>query len=343
MRQFGRRSMTGNSRWALARIGTVVLVVAALLACTGGAGSTGPQRPSGTPGARSSAPPSPTGPTGPTSPTSPPSLTTPTGTQPDTPTRSPSAATSQSPVAETPGPSAPTGNPWQYLADFPAEGAIEVSSVTGTPTGFVAVGYQPMPGDGYYGQRQGLVWRSADGIAWERLVPVEFELASLDHVVLLNDQLYAFGWVSGCDVVIDDPCTDIAEAGWNVWSSPDGASWARLAQSPTLKPADLVGVVSGPNRLAGHGSTGDDSAPAAVWLSADGVTWEETRELAGLEQIDAMAAGAHGFAAIGSNYVASLDDIEARAARSADGRAFEPAQIPGSPPITFRGMAGTET
>jgi hypothetical protein len=320
--------MTGISRLAQARIGmTLVLVV--LVACTGAVEPTASPQPSPTKAAQTLPTPTP-------SPTAPP---TPVLTA--VPDLSPGAAATSSPSSGAASPTAAAGNPWQYLSDFPAEDAIEVSSVIGTPAGFVAVGYQPIPGDGYYGRRQGVVWRSADGMAWERLVPVEFELASLEHIALLNDQLYAFGWLSACDVVIDDPCADLAEAGWTVWSSNDGASWTRLPQSPALKTADLGGVVVGPDLLAAHGSTGDDSATPAVWLSADGQTWEETRELAGLE-IDAMASGPHGFAAVGSRYVTDLDEIEALAARSADGRAFEPAQLPGSLPVAFRSMAATD-
>ena len=318
--------MAGNLRLVLVRAGSVLLA-AALVGCAGEGQPTASPAPSPTQAAGTLPP------QGPISPTSPP-----IAGATASPELSPGAATSPSPAGTGAGPAAATGSPWQYLAGFPGEGAIEVSSVTGTPTGFVAVGYQPMPGDGYYGRRRGIVWRSADGIAWERVEPAEFEFASLDQVVLLNDQLYAFGTVSACDFVIDDACTDIAEAGWTVWRSSDGLAWSRLPQSPALKAADLDGVIVGPNLLVAHGSTGDEQA-AVVWLSADGQTWEETRELAGLDPIGAMASGAHGFAAIGAHFVPSLDDIEAVAAYSTDGRTFQPAQLPGSLPVAFRGVA----
>jgi hypothetical protein len=329
--------MTCNSRFALARIAAAPLPVALvalvlLVACTGDAGSTASPQPSLTELAPTLAPSSPAGPPSPTA--------QPTAAQTATPALSPSAATSPSPAAGSPSPTA-VGNPWQYLTDFPVDGAIEVSSVTGTPTGFVAVGYEPMPGDGYYGRRQGVVWRSADGIAWERLAPVELELASLDQVVLLNDQLYAFGMLSACPFVIDDACNDIPEAGWTVWRSADGATWTRLAQSPLLKSALLDGVIAGPGLLVAHGSTGDELT-AAVWLSSDGESWEETRDLAGMDPISALTNGPNGLVAIGTQYVPSLEVTQALAAVSADGRSFQPAQLPTGLPFLFESVASTD-
>ena len=329
--------MTANSRFAPARIAAAPLPVAlvalvGLAACVGGAGSTASPQPSLTELAPTPAAPSPTGPPSPTA--------KPTPAQTTTPALSPSAATSPSP-AGFPSPTVMAGNPWQYLTDFPVDGAIEVSSLTGTPTGFVAVGYEPMPGDGYYGRRQGVVWRSTDGLAWERLAPVELELASLDQVVLLNDQLYAFGMLSACPYVIDDACTDMPEAGWTVWRSADGASWTRLAQSPLLKSTLLDGVVAGSGLLVAHGSTGDELA-AAVWLSSDGETWEETRDLAGMDPISAMTNGPNGLVAIGTQYVPSLEVTQALAAISADGRSFQQAQLPTGLPFLFESVASTD-
>lgn len=321
--------MAGNSRLALARVGTVLFVVA-LVACTGDARPTASPHPSPTEVAQSLPPPSPRSPPGPTAP--------PTAAQTATPALSPSAATSPSVAAGTAGPTAAAGSPWQYLADFATEGAIEVSSVTGTPTGFVAVGYQPMPGEGYYGRRQGVVWRSTDGIAWERLLPVEFELASLDHVVRLGDQLYAFGVVSACEFNVDDECTDIPEAGWTVWTSSDGAVWSKLPQSPSMRAELIDGVIPGESMLVVHGSAGDE-LEAVVWLSADGVTWEETRELAGLDPISAIASGPEGLVALGTEFVPALDNTQALAAFSADGRSFQPSQLPAGLPLVFDSVA----
>lgn len=324
--------MANDPRIALRRIGTALLVVS-LAACTAEVQPT-------------TSPASPSPILGPT--TEP--LASPTPILVPVPTASVAPSAGASPLASAPAspaatgaasPIASAGTPWQYLADFPAEGAIEVSSVTATTTGFVAVGYEPMPGEGYYGRRQGVVWRSANGVSWERLVPPEFELAALDHVVRLDDQLYAIGQVSACPFVIDEGCTDIPEAGWAIWRSADGGSWEELPQSAEMKSALLEGVVVGPNLLVVYGSAGDDLA-SAVWLSADGVTWQETRDLAGLNPISAITYGAPGFAAVGTRYNPDLDEIEAIAAMSTDGVAYVPAQVPAGLPVAFSGIAWTE-
>ena len=98
----------------------------------------------------------------------------PTATVLTTPTPAPTglAGSSEQPVPTTgpgstididatPGPLSSStpfiGETWQPLADFPVGDAYEVTSVAPLGAGgFVAVGFGPMPGEGFFGRRRGM-------------------------------------------------------------------------------------------------------------------------------------------------------------------------------------------
>lgn len=240
------------------------------------------------------------------------------------PVASASSALPTTVIGPTPG-ATENADVWTYLADFPASGASEVTAVTGTADGFVAVGFEPAAGEDFFGLRQGVVWRSADGRSWERSVDPAFANATLLEVAALDERLYVFGLLSACGQMEED-CADIPEAGMTVWRS-DPAGWQRMAQSPTMRDALLDGVVAGRGQIIAFGSAGDDLS-ATVWLSTDGTAWEDVTELAGMDPVSAMTAGPEGFVAFGTRYIAVSDTIETVAAFSADGRTFEPAALP---------------
>ena len=111
------------------------------------------------------------------------------------------------------------------------------------------------------------------------------------------------------------------------WTSADAVSWKRLATLPAPEGSSIAAAVARSD--AGILAVGTDGRAAAVWASADGVTWtmESLRAPAGVgaaEHLTAVAHASGGYVAAG--YVESAD-----AARSAtfwlspDGVAWSPA------------------
>ncbi len=258
---------------------------------------------------------------------------------PVSPTTTPSATVSAAPTASaapsaTPGPTtsptaaataSPVTSAWQYLDDFPAGDAIEVAAVTHTTGGYIAVGSEPAEGQGFFGVRQGVVWTADDGAAWRRSTPEAFVDSTLLHVVEMAQTPYIFGVRSVCDLA-DDECDDLPDAGVTVWTD-DGTGWQRLPQSPVLKDAFLAGVVAMDDTLVAYGDSGQ-SLQATAWTSTDGVTWEASTELAGMDPISAAAAGPDGLVAFGTRLLRGSGRIATVAAYSVDGRNFEPVDLP---------------
>src|SRR4051794_1732481 len=63
----------------------------------------------------------------------------------------------------------PPGGIAQRITGFPQGNAYEVTDATATSNGLVAVGFTGT-GQGYYGLRQGVVWRSSDGLTWQQTI-----------------------------------------------------------------------------------------------------------------------------------------------------------------------------
>lgn len=196
-----------------------------------------------------------------------------------------------------------------------------------TADGFVAVGYRSLPGEGFFGRREGVVWRSADGLTWQRDVPAAFARTTLEFVVSLGSATYAFGVVSSCPLVFAEACTDDADAGNTVWRSIDGGDWQELPQWPSLVDAFIDGVTVGDGRLIVFGGSGDDLAPA-LWMSTDGGSWTEQGQLGDINPVSAFAAGPAGFVALGTRYNSTAEELEAVAVYSVDGSSFAPASVP---------------
>jgi hypothetical protein len=222
-----------------------------------------------------------------------------------------------------PTPASPTG--WEYLVQFPAIDASEVTAVTGTPDGFVAVGFEPAEGEDFFGLRQGVIWRSADGRSWTREVDAALANATLLEVVSLGETIYVIGLLSICRQ-LEENCRDLPEAGITVWRS-DPVGWQRMPQSRTMRDALIDGAIAAHGQVVAFGSSGDDLS-ATVWLSDDGAEWEDVTQLAGMDPLSALAAGPEGFVAFGTRYRPASDTIETVAAFSADGRNFERASLP---------------
>lgn len=221
----------------------------------------------------------------------------------------------------------PTGTLWRQVEGFPSGSAVEVRSVVATASGFVAVGYEPMPGEGAFGRHQGLVWRSADGLAWYDTAETTFQFVTPEKIVALGDALYVLGKQSNCDI-IDDQCVEPPEAGWALWRSTNGTPWERLPQLPSMQAGIVDDLLAGHDRLAAFGSVGEDDSIGSAWFSTDGANWTETSDLGDLDWITAMAAAPTGFSAFGTQFMPDLEEDEVRAALTTDYTHFAAAPAP---------------
>jgi hypothetical protein len=248
---------------------------------------------------------------------SPPAVTPQMATPPSSPSATPTSTGAQA----TPGPTPGGGPVWTPIASFPAEGAVEVTGVAAWANGFVAVGYEPAPGDG---RRRGIVWQSADGLSWTRGSDAVFADVTLLDVVAARDGLYVFGQRSACQLL--EECVELPDAGVAGWTSHDGQQWQPLSLPPSLVGGEFDGAVGADGALVVHGSSGEELLPT-VWSSADGQAWAETRDLAGLETISAMTIGDGRLVAFATQYLVE-QDREVTMAAYAEGGAFAPTILP---------------
>ena len=66
------------------------------------------------------------------------------------------------------------------MTNFPQGDAYEVSGVTTTSAGYLAVGFAGT-GGGYFGLHQGVVWTSSDGLSWQQKIDPAFVDVSTDQ------------------------------------------------------------------------------------------------------------------------------------------------------------------
>jgi hypothetical protein len=251
--------------------------------------------------------------------------------------------------AATPGPAAsappsPSAGVLQPMVDFPAADAFEVTAVTSTPQGFLAVGFGPRPGEEYFGLRQGIVWSSCDGATWQRSVDAALDFVTPDEVVAVGSDVFIIGTLTTCADNVEEECQDVAEAGTVVLRSSAGGPWQRLPQAPDMKLAFLEGAAAVGGRLATWGTADDEFLSSTLWLSSDGVAWTQTRDLAGMDPITALTDLDGGMLAFGNEFVEDLDDIQLMGATSPDGLRFTRVDAPpllgGSVDAVTAGPAG---
>jgi hypothetical protein len=282
-----------------------------------------------------------------------PGAATPSQTQPARPTTSgavapidslaPGATLAPQPSGPGASPTAPIPTPfnatsWQRLGDFPFAGAFQVTSVTATPDGFAAVGFAAAPGEDYFGRRQGVVWTSVDGRAWEPSADPAFESVTPEKIVALEDALYVFGTIDPCDVDAPDECAEDVVAGWAVWRSVGGGTWEMLPQYSQFESGGIDGVTVAYGNLVAYGWAGDEQLPT-IWVSADGSNWGSTTSVADMDLITVVSEAPGGVAAFGTRDSEELNDIELIAAFSPDGVSFGPVAAPDVPGTTVNALA----
>lgn len=215
----------------------------------------------------------------------------------------------------------------QPMAAFPQGPAYEVTGVTVTPTGYVAVGFAGT-GQGYFGLHQGVVWNSSDGSTWQQSVDPAFLDVSPTSVVALGTDVYLFGLFATCSDVIDDECTENPNAGTVVFRSSSGGPWEQLAQTTDIIHAEFDGVRAWGNALVAWGAAGDDNGTTTIWTSSDGLTWTPATDLVGLDPVDSVGAGGPGLVAFGAEFLDSIEDTQLVGASSSDGIHFTSTNVP---------------
>jgi hypothetical protein len=185
----------------------------------------------------------------------------------------------------------PDGFNWSRVphdeAVFGGAGEQGMSSVVAGGPGLVAVGsdgigvwvltssdqdFDPVDADA-------AVWTSSDGITWSRVPHDEAVFGGEGGHVMLSvtsrgPGLVAVGAASSVDTGDKPSNADAA-----VWVSVDGFTWSRVPHDPEVFAVSdrdwMASVIAGGPGLVAVGSTGDVQTThnAAVWTSADGITW----------------------------------------------------------------------
>jgi hypothetical protein len=182
----------------------------------------------------------------------------------------------------------------------PAGQDSAVTGITAGGPGFVAVGFD--------GGKRAVVRVSADGRAWSAVESASFANATMIGVTRIGGRLVAFGR----DVTSEERVHAA------VWTSSDGASWRRAAESPAFDESQLVAAVPGsPGIVAVGGMPHSDTA--AMWVSPDGEAWERVATFAH-SFIWSVTAGGPGFVAVG--WRRTDPHIRAAVWTSADGRTW---------------------
>ncbi len=171
----------------------------------------------------------------------------------------------------------PDGTTWTRVPDQPDFDRGLMTGVIEGPATMVAVGYVEL-----LGGDDAAVW-TGDGLTWSR-VPN-------DPAVLggAGDQVMHDVCAGGPGVVAVGHEVPAGEANPNaaVWTSPDGVTWARVPHDEAVLGGQgevyMVGVAAGgPGLVAvGWDDSGGDR-DAAVWVSADGLTWSRVHHVEGL-------------------------------------------------------------
>ena len=184
-----------------------------------------------------------------------------------------------------------------------------MSAITAGGPGFVAAGYtlDPTP-TRPLGEQSAAVWTSSDGVAWQRVPHNEAAFGGDGFQQILGLAAGGPGVVA-----VGDDSTGYGNAA--VWVSSDGTSWSRVPHDETVFGGTGVQVIhaviaGGPGLVAVGGRWLEDEPGdffAAVWVSADGYTWESIPHDPavfggrGEQQMYAVTVAGPGLVAVGSD------------------------------------------
>jgi len=195
-----------------------------------------------------------------------------------------------------------------------AQGMLAVAS--GGP-GVVAVGYDDAGGD-----RDAAVWVSTDGLAWQR-IPNDAAVFGAGGVQEASGVAAGAGRLVA--VGYDDAGGDRDAA---VWVSTDGVAWERVPHDEAVFGGPgfqmAAAVAAGTSGFAAGGTDDPDGdLDAAMWASADGLTWQRVPHDEAVfggpdfQVASGVAAAGPGFVTVGIDY--SGGDRDGAVWVSADG------------------------
>lgn len=211
------------------------------------------------------------------------------------------AASVQAEISPSPGPSGAqrpsigsgVGVDWTTVATLPGASA---SDVTAGGPGWVAVGAEGevgceiCPGIETYTSK---IWASTDGRTWDEVSTPGLEGSTLSVVAAGPAGLVAIGWqaVDGASLQ-------------QVVTSPDGATWTRIAGTPFETPGTSVhDIVGGDMYLAVgvSGEPGQDVHPT-MWTSSSGRDWTEAYRSPETGAVYHITEVLYGWIAVGEVY-----------------------------------------
>ncbi|HLY15383.1 MAG TPA: hypothetical protein VKR24_13630 [Candidatus Limnocylindrales bacterium] len=230
--------------------------------------------------------------------------TSPASAQPSPSPRASSAGAPGSPATSPSGPAASLDpNAWVRAANIaqpdgfmtaqtgvvitrgcaPCHPAIDtlMTGVTAGPSGLVAVGWVLQ-------DFSGASWRSSDGSTWT--FTGNFPAQTLLSAVAVNGSRYEAVGRDG--------------NGATAWTSTDGATWQKVS-SPAFaaSPLRITSITPWKGGFVAGGYKGNEffSADATMWVSPDGLTWQEASDAPSFKdaRVWGVAAGPSGLVAVG--------------------------------------------
>jgi hypothetical protein len=233
------------------------------------------------------------------------------------------------------------GITWSRVHDEAVFDGVEMNSVTTGGPGLVAVGLT-----GGHGRRDAAVWTSVDGTSWTKVLHDEEIFGGASDQEMLDVIAGGPGLVA---VGVDLPGgSDLQVAA--VWTSVDGMVWSRTPHDEavfgeTANEPGLCGgyrwcagrvmtsvTAGGPGVVAvGHESSVLDTETAhlelsaAVWTSADGITWSKVPRDEGVfgglgsQQMTSVTVGGPGLVAVGHDESFNGQKTDAAVWTSVDG------------------------
>ncbi len=158
------------------------------------------------------------------------------------------------------------------------DGLQSIDTVIATADGLLAAGIDDLFPDAapQPGEFDAVVWRSADGMEWERVPDPTGALAGEGSQLIRTIIALPSGFVATGTELFGGPESPGSRVA--VWHSTDLTSWVRVPHDPAVfgndNEASLIhSAAMGPTGIIAVGQTGDDPTRAAVWASPDGVEW----------------------------------------------------------------------
>ncbi|MGI9658761.1 MAG: hypothetical protein ACR2OD_07625 [Gaiellaceae bacterium] len=175
--------------------------------------------------------------------------------------------------------------------------AGRMNSVSAGGPGLVAVGEEGF---------DAAVWVSEDGAAWSRVPPEDALLGGADDPWERMMSVTRFGTGLVAVGFAEDAATGLGAA---VWTSADGVRWARVLDDEAALGGPggqtMLSVTAGGPGLVAVGWDQPLGRDAAVWTSADGVSWSRVEHDdavfggLGYQSMSAVIAGGPGLVAVG--------------------------------------------